>query len=179
MQIALQAYTHHSGFEMSAVSCFTCLAGGGTGHIRIDDMIPPEVFVSGLSVLDSNMQSIVIDWLRFVELEADVRCCYRLGAGSEFADAGFKRAMFVLILLSDANPPPAHKARTVWDVSQRLIHILMPQWTGQRGQYYWEQCSKRLNSSDSRLTTMHTSITEPTIDLTQIRQFPSVHDIKN
>ncbi len=73
----------------------TCNFTGRAGQIRVDDVVPPEVYVSGLGVLDPKMQSIVVvGWLQLIELEADVCCSYRLGAGSEVTDTGFKRAMF-------------------------------------------------------------------------------------
>ncbi len=155
----------HFGLQMRTISCYTCLAGERSGQICVDDVAPPEVYVGGLNVLDPKMQLIVIDWLQLIELEADIRCSYHLNlnASNELADTGLKGAMFVLILLSDAYAASTYESETVWGISKRSMHIIMPQWTGQWGQDYLKQSTDLLNSSAN-------------INFATPRRFPSVND---
>ncbi len=168
-------FNHHSCNDVITTSCFTCLANGRTGQICVDCVAPPEVYVSGLCLLDPNMQYIIMNWLKLIELEADVRCCYSINACNESENTGFEEAMFVLILVSDANPLPAHTSQAVWDITKRRIHILLPQWTGLRGQDLWKQGSVGLNSSGD--SDPQDSSTKADSDFMHVSVFPSMDDL--
>jgi hypothetical protein len=118
---------------------------GRVGQIQVLDLVQEELFVSGLSTLNQNLQLSVGNCLRQIEIQANVGWCDRLDS--------LKGSLVVILLLSDAY---LHSEQCIQEFisafrsRQAIIPIILPDagirneqgisvgWTGSACSDYWK-----------------------------------------
>ena len=137
------------GMQSSSVVCYSCLSAGSLGLIKVSDIVPSEIFISGFMDLDESKQSILNKMIEALESEADVSCAKQDNDGM----FELQEAMFFVALLSDSYLL-SKACRKQFGLAlagcKHIIPILLPVseqsaeigvssgWTGRRGEDYWK-----------------------------------------
>ena len=136
---------------MNTVTCYVCMSMGRLGQISISDVAPAEIFVSGISALDSKWKARACNLVTSIEVEAGVMCY--IGSERESFALNLKRAIYVLFILSDAHISSLEFREDLLlalQLGKRIISVLMPNlntettdsascgWSGPRDSSYWQ-----------------------------------------
>ena len=81
------------------VPCYTCLEAVHSGHVNIENIAPPEVYVHGLKLLNGHSIGKFIECLQKIEIEAGV-CIASDGCSDKKWSSRIKQNIFVMILIS-------------------------------------------------------------------------------
>ena len=109
--------------SVDLITCFGCLGAGRSGMVRIMDVISPDIFVSGYSVVDGHMHDMIESFLVDIEIEADVIISNRSKAFTPLV--GIEKSRIVIVLLSDAYVQSA-TCREEFQAASRLCLPVVP-----------------------------------------------------
>ena len=145
-------------------------------QVRISDIAPPEIFVSGLYLIDSGKRKLVEDALDNVQNETDVLRICSSGSGGIESIAQLRTCSFVVLLLSDMflrNRQCRAELTAAVRARKRIIPVLVPAQSQEDSGGWTQAGAKRgdfLNHAEAKCESDHVRIME--LELKILKLFP-------
>ena len=115
----------------ATITCFKCLENSRLGQIRILDLFPPEIYVSGFTILTSSVQALVSNFLHSLQVEAEVLCTHILDEKDDEQSrrSSLELASFVICFLTDQyfrDPKCREELCVALKSKKRILPVIMP-----------------------------------------------------